>query len=118
VIDTVAFDPDLSGVARNVPSSAGKHMVERLTLTADRTRLRYEVTVTDPGYLSAPATLTQQWNHRPDLEFAAGSQPCDDDVAARYREQRIRIRPATTGRPSQDPVLRVLARSGLLMPCD
>lgn len=86
VIDTVAFEPDLSGVARNVPSSAGKHMVERLMLTEDRTRLRYEVTITDPVYLSAPAALTQQWNHRPDLEFAVGSQPCDDDVAARYRD--------------------------------
>jgi hypothetical protein len=85
VIDTIAFQPDLSGVARNVPSSSGKHLVERLSLTPDRTRLRYEVTLTDPVYLSAPAVLTQQWDHRPDVEFSPGSEPCDDDVAARYR---------------------------------
>lgn len=86
VIDTIAFEPDPSGVAGNVPSSPDKHTVERLTLTENRTRLRYEVTVTDPVYLSAPATLTQQWDHRPDLEFAPGSEICDDDVAARYRD--------------------------------
>ena len=86
VIDTIAFEPDPSGVAGNVPSSPGKHTVERLTLTEDRTRLRYEVTVDDPVYLSELATLTQQWDHRPDLEFAPGSEACDDDVAARYRD--------------------------------
>jgi hypothetical protein len=84
VIDTIAFEPNPSGNGLNVPASAGKHVVERLTLTEDRTRLRYEVTVTDPVYLSAPATLTQQWDHRPDLPFSPASEACDDDVAARY----------------------------------
>ncbi len=84
VIDTIAFAPDSSGIAGNVPSSAGKHTVERLTLTEDRTRLRYEVTVTDPVYLSEPATLTQQWDHRPDLPFSQANEVCDDEVAARY----------------------------------
>jgi len=86
VIDTIAFEPNPSGLGANVPSSPGKHTVERLTLTADRTRLRYEITVEDPGYLTGPATLTQQWDHRPDLEFSQDSEPCDKDVAARYRD--------------------------------
>ena len=85
VIDTIAFEPDPSGIAGNVPSSRGKHTVERLTLTENRTRLRYEVTVTDPVYLSAPATLTQQWDHRPDIDFSPATEACDDEVAARYR---------------------------------
>ena len=38
VIDTIAFEPNPSGIALNVPSSARKHTVERLTLTAERTR--------------------------------------------------------------------------------
>ena len=84
VIDTVAFLPDPSGIAGNVPSSEGKHTVERLTLNEARTRLRYEVTVEDPVYLSEPATLTQQWDHRPDLPFSPPGEVCDDDVAARY----------------------------------
>jgi hypothetical protein len=86
VIDTIAFEPNSSGIAGSVPSSPGKHTVERLTLTADRTRLRYEVTVEDPVYLTGPASLTQQWDHRPDLEFSQDTAPCDKDVAARYRD--------------------------------
>jgi len=84
VIDTIAFAPDSSGLGGNVPSSAGKHTVERLTLTEDRTRLRYAITVEDPVYLTEPATLVQQWDHRPDLEFSPASEACDDEVAARY----------------------------------
>lgn len=84
VIDTVAFTPDPSGIAGNVPSSAGKHTVERLTLNEDRTRLRYEVTVEDPVYLTETAVLTQQWDHRPDIPFSPASEVCDDEVAARY----------------------------------
>jgi hypothetical protein len=86
VIDTIAFEPNPSGLGINVPSSPGKHTVERLTLTADRTRLRYETTVEDPTYLTGPATLTQQWDHRPDLEFSQDVAGCDPDVAARYRD--------------------------------
>jgi hypothetical protein len=86
VIDTIAFEPNPSGLGGNVPSSPGKHSVERLTLTEARTRLRYEITVEDPVYLTEPATLAQQWDHRPDLEFSPPSEVCDDDVAARYRE--------------------------------
>ena len=86
VIDTIAFEPNPSGIGLNVPASAGKHTVERLALTADRTRLRYEITVEDPVYLSAPATLTQQWDHRPDLEFSQNTGGCDPDVARRYKD--------------------------------
>lgn len=85
VIDTVAYEPNASGNGANVPSSANKHTVERLTLTDDRLRLRYEITVEDPEFLSKPGTLVQQWDHRPDLEFSPPSEKCDDDVAARYR---------------------------------
>jgi len=86
VIDTVGYEPDPSGLGMNVPSSPGKHTVERLTLTADKTRLRYEVTVEDPTYLTGPATLTQQWDHRPDLEFSQDPQGCDTKEAARYKD--------------------------------
>ena len=84
VIDTVGYEPNLSGNGANVPSSTAKHTVERLTLTDDRLRLRYEITVTDPEYLEQPSSLAMQWDHRPDLEFSGNAEPCDDDVAARY----------------------------------
>jgi hypothetical protein len=86
VIDTIAYEPNASGNGGNVPSSPSKHTVERLALTEDRLRLRYEITVEDPVYLTEPATLAQQWDHRPDLEFSQQTEGCDDDVAARYRD--------------------------------
>ena len=85
VIDTIAYEPNASGNGGNVPSSAAKHTVERLTLTEDHLRLRYEITVEDPGYLTEPAALTMQWDHRPDLEFSQDVAACDPEVAARYR---------------------------------
>lgn len=84
VIDTIAYEPNSSGLGGSVPSSPGKHTVERLTLTEERTRLRYEITVEDPVYLTEPAILTQQWDHRPDLDFSPPGVICDDEVAARY----------------------------------
>ena len=86
VIDTIAYEPSPSGGGLGVPSSAAKHTIERLTLTEDKVRLRYEFWMEDPMYLAAPGTLTQQWDHRPDLELSPASQECDDDVAARYKD--------------------------------
>ena len=86
VIDTIGFPADSSGLGLNVPAGPRKHMVERLTLTEERTRLRYEVTVEDPDFLTAPATLTQQWDHRPDLEFSQDTGACDPEVARRYKD--------------------------------
>ena len=85
VIDTVGYDPNASGLGMNTPAGAGKHTVERLSLTPDKTRLRYEITIEDPQFLSAPATLTQQWDHRPDLEFDQDTGACDPEVASRYK---------------------------------
>jgi len=84
VIDTIAYAPNPSGLGANVPSSPGKHTVERLTLTEERTRLRYEIMVEDPVYLTEPARLAQHWDHRPDVDFSPAGEVCDDDVAARY----------------------------------
>ncbi len=84
VIDTIAYTPNTSGLGGSVPSSAGKHTIERLSLSEERTRLRYQITVEDPVYLSEPATLSQQWDHRPDIDFSPANEVCDDEVAARY----------------------------------
>jgi hypothetical protein len=86
VIDTIGYEPNPSGNGMNVPSGSAKHTVERLTLTDDRIRLRYEFTVEDPAYLTGPATLTQQWDHRPDLEFSQDTGACDPEVARRYKD--------------------------------
>ena len=86
VIDTIGYEPNLSGGGLGVPSSPAKHTIERLTLTEDRKQLRYEFWMEDPQYLAAPGTLTQNWDHRPDLDFSQQTEGCDDDVAARYKD--------------------------------
>jgi hypothetical protein len=84
VIDTVAFTPHGIGIGFGVPSGTGKHLIERLTPTPDRLQLRYELTVEDPEYLTAPATYTAMWDHRPDL---APGAPCDAENAERFRDE-------------------------------
>ena len=86
VIDTVAFEPNPSGLFVNIPASARKHTVERLTLTDDHLRLRYETTVEDPTYLEKPASFTMLWDHRPDLKLAPRSEVCDPAIARRYKD--------------------------------
>lgn len=86
IIDTIGFEPNPSGNGLNVPSSAAKHTVERLTLAEGGTRLRYEITVEDPAFLTEPSTLAMQWDHRPDLDFSPAAEACDPEVAARYRD--------------------------------
>jgi hypothetical protein len=86
VIDTIAFEPNPSGIFINIPSSARKHTVERLTLTEDRLRLRYEFTMEDPEYLEKPASFTMLWDHRPDLKPSPRSEGCDPAIARRYLE--------------------------------
>ena len=86
VVDTVAFTPDRSGLGASVPSGPAKHTVERFVLTPDKVRLRYEITVEDPMYLKAPAMLTQQWEHRPDLEFSQDTDTCDPAARDKYKQ--------------------------------
>ena len=82
VMDTVAFTPNRSGVSQGVPSGPLKHVVERLGLTADRLHLRYEITIEDPDYLTAPVSYSELWDHRPDL--APSGEPCNPEVARRF----------------------------------
>lgn len=82
VIDTVGYKPHVSGLFSGIPAGARKHTVERLTLTSDHLHLRYELTMEDPDFLAAPATLDMLWDHRPDLAFA--KVPCDKEVSDRY----------------------------------
>jgi hypothetical protein len=82
VIDTVGYKPHVSGLFSGIPAGTGKHTVERVTLASDRLHLRYQLTMEDPQYLAAPATLDMLWDHRPDLDFA--KVPCDRKVSDRY----------------------------------
>ena len=54
MIDTTHFADDAMGNGYGVPSGARKHLVERLTPTADGASLTYHFEETDSEYLGAP----------------------------------------------------------------
>ena len=85
VVDTVAFAPHPIGIGIAVPSGPSKHLVERFALAEDRRHLRYDLTIEDPAGLTAPASLSSQWEYRPDL--APSGVACDPEIARRLIER-------------------------------
>ncbi len=102
VIDTIGYEPNPSGLGMNVPSSPGKHTVERLTLTADRTRLRYEVTVEDPAYLTGPAHVDAAVGPPPRPRVLAGHGGVRSRGRAQIQGPRAEVRPQPGNRPRTD----------------
>ena len=86
VIDTRGFAPDPAGIGFGVPSGAGKRMVERLALAADRRHIEYSFTLEDPEYLAEPVSFSSVWEHRPELSISSEAEPCDPEIAARFLE--------------------------------
>jgi hypothetical protein len=74
-----------SGRSNGVPSGVHKHLVERLTLDADGTRMAYQFELSDPEFLAAPVTGNAEWAYRPDLELAL--EVCDREAARRFTEE-------------------------------
>ena len=85
VVDTTAFALHPIGIGIAVPSGPSKHLVERFALAEDRRHLRYDLTIEDPAGLTAPASLSSQWEYRPDLE--PSGVPCDREMANRLIER-------------------------------
>jgi hypothetical protein len=85
VVDTVGFAPHHSGLAPGSRSGAGKHTVERFSLTEDGLHLRHELTLEDPEHLSEPVSFVALWDHRPDLEVSGAA--CDPENALRFLEE-------------------------------
>lgn len=82
VVDTARFEARLNGNAFRLPSSRQKHLVERLALSDDRTRLFYQIELQDPEYLAETVVGEAQWAYAPGREFAA--QGCDLGNARRF----------------------------------
>ena len=85
IVDTVAFEPHAVGVMIGVRSGPDKHLVERFALAEDRRHLRYDVTLEDPSALTAPASLSVQWEYRPDL--APSGVACDPEAARKVLQR-------------------------------
>ena len=81
VIDTRHFRPRAAGNT-SYPSGPQRHLIERYRLSEDRTRIIIHWTLDDPGYLSAPLSLTFQWQHSPHIVRQPWS--CDAEAAAEY----------------------------------
>ncbi len=81
VIETRQFRPRANGNT-SYPSGPQRHLIERYRLSEDRTRIIIDWTLVDPGYLSAPLSLTYQWQHSPHIVRQPWS--CDPEAAAEY----------------------------------
>ena len=82
VVDTTQYADHREGLAFGIPSGAGKHTVERFSLSEDRKHLDYEIMLEDPEYLVEPVTYSSQWEYRPEL--SPSGLACDLDVAQRF----------------------------------
>jgi hypothetical protein len=79
VVDTTNFSDSIyAGVA----FGAGKHLVERFSLSSDGTQLNYSFTLEDPEYLAEPVSESFSWNYRPDLQ--PSNVECDTTLAQRF----------------------------------
>jgi hypothetical protein len=85
IVDTVAFEPHAVGIMIGASSGPDKHLVERFALAEDRHHLRYDVTLEDPLALTAPASLSVQWEYRPDL--APSGVACDPEAARKVLQR-------------------------------
>ncbi|MDH3420550.1 MAG: DUF6152 family protein [Gammaproteobacteria bacterium] len=74
VIDTTLFADHrapIRGPREGVPSGAQRHVVERLQLSDDGTRVDIEFLVEDPEFLTEPFTGTLEWRYVPDFELSS-----------------------------------------------
>jgi hypothetical protein len=84
VIDTTRFAVNLVGNAYGLPSGTRKHLVERLTPSADGKTLTYAFELSDPEYMAAPVRGKVQWLYRPGTVYAPPK--CDLELARHYTE--------------------------------
>ncbi|MFL2546633.1 MAG: DUF6152 family protein [Candidatus Rariloculaceae bacterium] len=88
VFDTTLFANNRSPIfgrpirPGGVPSGPGKHVVERLALSDDGTRIVIDFTQEDPEYLAEPFSSTVEWYFAPHLEMRGFG--CDSENATRF----------------------------------
>lgn len=84
VIDTTHFSPDAMGNGWGLFSGPQKHLVERLTLSANGESINYHFELSDPEYLSSPISGEFEMMYRPNIEFSV--EDCDLDSARMFLE--------------------------------
>ena len=83
VVDTRFFADHRIGNGPGIPSGAQRHVIERITLSADGTRIVYDVFVEDPEYLVEPLNARIEWIYVPELQRY--SYDCDPEVSSMFR---------------------------------
>jgi Family of unknown function (DUF6152) len=82
VVDSTNFAANPIGLSMSLPSSTGKHLVERFELGADGKSLVYSGTVEDTGFLTAPAKWSGTWQYRPEMKLS--NEKCDLEAAQKF----------------------------------
>jgi hypothetical protein len=82
VVDTTNFAPNPIGFSTTLPSSTGKHLVERFEISADGKGMVYSGTMEDPQYLGAAAQWTGNWQYRPEMQLS--NEKCDLATARKF----------------------------------
>jgi hypothetical protein len=82
IIDTTNFKEHANGLTMSLPSSAQKHLVERLRLAQDGKGLIYSGVIEDPVYLAKPVEWSGQWMYRPGMPHS--NEKCDLEVARKF----------------------------------
>ena len=83
VVDTRLFADHRIGNGFGVPSGAQKHVIERYTLSEDRTRILVDIFLEDPEYLAESLTGRMEWLYTP--EFQLYGYDCDLENSRVFR---------------------------------
>jgi hypothetical protein len=69
VVDTTLFADHPSANGNGVPSGPNKHLIERFSLSEDRTRMIVDVFLEDPDYLAEPFSGRKELLYSPHLQL-------------------------------------------------
>ena len=83
VVDSRLFADHRIGNGPGIPSGAQRHVIERYTLSEDRTRLVLDLFLEDPEYLAETVTGSVEWLYAP--EFQRYGYDCDPEVSRLFR---------------------------------
>jgi len=83
VVDTAYFAPAQWGIGSGVSSSTQKHLLERMTLMDEGSRMEIQYTIEDPMYLAEPVSLSTTLALDVGYPFQ-NSYGCDPEAANRH----------------------------------
>jgi len=80
VIDTTGFTGDHHWIDSGIPASDALHIVERVKLVANGTKMQIEYTMTDPKSWEGEWKVTKQWNRVDSRDMEIAEVECLPDL--------------------------------------